>query len=72
MTRLLLGERLVDVQRHSKVASRARGRRLGLFCGYWTTLDGQRIRRATRAEIGEAYRLWAKHRDIRAGRSRAA
>jgi hypothetical protein len=41
----------------------------GLFCGYWTDpRSGERIRRATRREIAEAYRLWAKHADIRAGK----
>ncbi len=39
----------------------------GLFNGYWVARGGKRIRRATRAEIAEAYRLWAKHADIRTG-----
>jgi len=43
----------------------------GLFHGFWTTLDGKRIRRATRAELADAYRLWAKHADIRTGRRTA-
>jgi hypothetical protein len=41
-------------------------RRPGLFNGFWWTLDGEKIRRASRADIAEAYRLWAKHADIRA------
>jgi hypothetical protein len=41
-------------------------RRPSLFNGYWWTLEGQKIRRASRADIAEAYRLWAKHADIRA------
>ena len=41
-------------------------RRPGLFNGYWRTLEGEKIRRASRADIAEAYRLWAKHADIRA------
>ena len=40
-------------------------RRPTLFNGYWTTLDGQRLRRITREELCELYRLWAKHRDLR-------
>ena len=40
-------------------------RRPGLFNGYWWTLEGEKIRRASRADIAEAYRLWAKHADIR-------
>jgi hypothetical protein len=44
--------------------------RQGLFYGYWTW-QGTRLRRARRAELAEAYRLWATHRDIREGRVRA-
>ena len=45
-------------------------RRPPLFNGYWTSpQDGTRIRRATRLELAAAYRLWAKHADIRAGRA---
>jgi hypothetical protein len=57
----------------------------GLFYGWWTAPDGrfllgvrlvdapepERIGRATRGEIREAYRLWGKHADIRAGRRAA-
>jgi len=45
-----------------------RRRSPGLFCGFWFDLDGRRLRRMTRREIAEAYRLWAKHRDVREGR----
>ena len=37
----------------------------GLFNGYWFARGGKKIRRATRAELAELYRLWAKHADIR-------
>lgn len=48
-------------------------RRPGLFYGHWRDpVTGRQLRRATRKEIGEAYRLWAKHSDIRSGRRRAA
>jgi hypothetical protein len=43
----------------------------GLFNGYWVARGGKKIRRATRAELAEAYRLWAKHSDIRTGRRAA-
>ena len=47
------------------------GRRApGLFVGYWyDPLNGRRLQRASRREIANAYRLWAKHRDIREGRA---
>lgn len=38
-----------------------------LFEDYWVDLAGNRIRRATKRELADAYRLWAKHRDIRRG-----
>jgi hypothetical protein len=47
-------------------------RRPGLFCGFWTDLNGRRIRRITRAELAELYRLRAKHRDVLEGRVKAA
>jgi hypothetical protein len=43
--------------------------RTGLFYGFWFDLAGHRLRRASRAELAEAYRLWAKHADIRTGRA---
>ena len=46
-----------------------RRRAPGLFVGYWyDPLNGRRLQRASRREIATAYRLWAKHRDIREGR----
>lgn len=39
----------------------------GLFTGWWTDLNGKRLRRVRRNEYGELYRLWAKHKDIRVG-----
>lgn len=43
----------------------SRRRKTGLFYEYWYSLDGRELRRATRAELAEAYRLWAVHADIR-------
>jgi hypothetical protein len=40
----------------------------GLFNGFWYAKRGGKIRRATRAEIAEAYRLWSRHADVRTGR----
>jgi hypothetical protein len=37
------------------------------FCGYWTDLDGKRLRRIRRDEYGELCRLWRQHADIRLG-----
>jgi len=45
-----------------------RARRPSLFVGWWFC-DGRRLRRATRRELAEAYRLWARHADIREGRA---
>jgi hypothetical protein len=42
-----------------------RRRNQGLFVGYWFDLKGKKLRRARRAELSEAYRLWAVHKDIR-------
>lgn len=39
----------------------------GLFNGYWTTLDGTKIRRIRRNEYPELYRLYREYRDIRLG-----
>lgn len=48
-------------------------RKPGLFYGHWRDpATGARLRRATRAELGEAWRLWARHRDIRENRAQAA
>jgi hypothetical protein len=44
-----------------------RRRRPSLFHG-WIVEDGRR-RRATRAELRNAYRLWVRHADIREGRA---
>lgn len=38
--------------------------RQGLFNGYWTDLQGKRIRRIRQNEYGELYRLNSKHQDI--------
>jgi hypothetical protein len=40
-------------------------RREFLFSAWWTDAAGQRLRRATQAELAEANRLWWKHRDLR-------
>jgi hypothetical protein len=40
-----------------------------LFDGY--VLENGKRRRATRAELREAHRLWWKHADIRTGRASA-
>jgi hypothetical protein len=45
-------------------------RRPGLFYEYWYSLDGTKLRKATKAELTEAYRLWVVHADIREGMSR--
>jgi hypothetical protein len=39
----------------------------GLFCGFWLTPSGKKIRRIRRDEFGELYRLWREHADIRLG-----
>jgi hypothetical protein len=49
-----------------------RRRRPGLFHEYWYDLNGQEIRKATKAELSEAYRLWVVHADIREGRASPA
>jgi hypothetical protein len=47
-----------------------RRRAPGLFRGFWFDPEsGRRLQRASRREIADAYRLWAKHRDIREGRA---
>ena len=44
-----------------------------LFVGFWhDPVTGRRLQRATRAELATAYRLWAKHGDVRTGRRQAA
>jgi hypothetical protein len=43
-----------------------------LFCGYWQTLEGRRLERATRAQLQDAARLYWRHKDIRLGWRRAA
>lgn len=46
--------------------SQRRNPNQGLFNGYWLTPDLQKTKhRVSRAELGECYRLWHKHRDIR-------
>ena len=47
-----------------------RGRRPALFSGF-VIEEGVR-RRATAAELREAWRLWCKHSDVRLGRVKAA
>lgn len=41
---------------------RARARKPALFDAYWTTLDGQRIERATRLELRAATRIYWQYR----------
>jgi hypothetical protein len=48
---------------------RRRTRPPALFCGFWTTLEGRRLGRASRQEIATAYRLWREHADIRQERA---
>jgi hypothetical protein len=37
-----------------------------LFCGFWfDAATGAKLGRATRQELASAYRLWARHADIR-------
>jgi hypothetical protein len=44
-------------------------KRSGLWTGYWSDPQtGKRGKRTTRRELAEAYRLWAKHADIRTGK----
>jgi hypothetical protein len=43
----------------------------GLFAGWWTDLNGKRIRRIRRSEYAALYRLHREHADIRLGRVRA-
>ena len=43
-------------------------KRPALFCGYWQTLDGHRLERASRAQLREAARLYWKHKDVRLAR----
>ena len=44
-------------------------RRPELFRGHWVDpIPGERLRRVTREEMREAWRLWVRHRDIREGR----
>jgi hypothetical protein len=42
-------------------------RREAFFEGYWRDMEGQRLRRITREELREIWRLWTVHRDIREG-----
>ena len=46
-------------------------KRTALFCGYWYSLDGRRLERASRAQLREAARLYWKHKDMRFGRVEA-
>jgi hypothetical protein len=46
--------------------------RAPLFSGYWRTVNGRRLERATGAELREAGRLYWRHKDIRLGWRRAA
>jgi hypothetical protein len=48
-------------------------RRPGMFYGWWfDPMSGRRLQRATRAELATAYKLWARHADVRAGWVKAA
>jgi hypothetical protein len=49
------GARSVTRQRH----------RPPLFCGFWQTLDGRRLQRASAAELGAAGRLYRRYRWLR-------
>jgi hypothetical protein len=44
-----------------------RNARAGLFTGWWTDLDGTKIRRIYRSEYPELYRLHKKHLALRLG-----
>lgn len=44
----------------------------GLFVGYWFDADGHRLHRLSRGELAMAYRLRARHVDIRTARNPAA
>ena len=44
---------------------RKRNPKQGLWNGYWYSMEGKQLRRLRKAEVAEAYRLWAKHKDIR-------
>ena len=44
-------------------------KRQGLWNGYWLSMSGKRLRRLTRAEIAELYRLYYAHKDIREGKA---
>ena len=46
-------------------------KRPALFYGYWHSLDGRRLERATRSQLREAARLYWKHKDVRVGRVEA-
>jgi hypothetical protein len=48
----------------------ARRRSPGLFKGFWFDTNGRKLERATRAELAAAYRLVARHADIRKGIAR--
>jgi hypothetical protein len=50
-------------------ATRRRNARPALFNGYWFDASGRRLGRATRTDLATAYRLWAVHADVRAGRA---
>lgn len=43
-------------------------KRPAFWNSHWETLDGKPIRRITREEYRELWRLWMKHKDIREGR----
>ena len=54
------------------VPARRRKAKPALFGGYWQSLDGKRLERATRAELREAARIYWQHKDVRVARRRAA
>jgi hypothetical protein len=44
--------------------------RPALFDGRWQALDGKQLRRVTRREMAEIWRLWIRHADVREGRTK--
>ena len=61
---------LVGLAGRVEAGARVR-KRTALFCGYWYSLDGRRLERASRAQLREAARLYWKHKDMRFGRVEA-
>jgi len=61
---------LVGLAGRVEAGARVR-KRPSLFCGYWYSLDGRRLERATRVQLREAARLYWKHKDVRLRRFEA-